>query len=324
MPKPTIIYYTVLKYRPENIKRLKECFKILELPSPAHDYPEALAAADVILAPLGFCCGKEKIDAAPALKVIGSNTTGHPHIDVNYASEKGIKVVTLKEQRDFLKTITPTAELTWGLIIALTRNIAPASRSVLQGNWDRRLFGGKCMLSRMRLGIAGLGRLGSMVAKYGRAFGMQVGYYDPFINVTDKDLTRADTLEDLVSASDIVTIHIPHEPQTENLFNRELFNNFKEGSYLINTSRAEIVDHEALLECLQNKKLAGAAMDVFMDEFIPGFNIRKYPLYEYARTNDNLLLTPHIGGSTVDAWQMTEELTIKMIIDALNGEYEKT
>jgi len=317
MTKPTIIYYTMLKYQPENIDRLRDHFKILELPSPAHNHSEALAAADVILAPLGYYCGKEIIDAAPKLKVIGSNTTGYPHIDIAYATQKGIKVVTLKNKHEFLKTITPTAELTWGLIIALTRNIIPAWESVMDGQWDRRPFGGESMLSRMSLGVAGCGRLGRIVAGYGKAFGMTVRYYDPTVKEKDVGFERVNSLKELVSQCDIITIHIPHEPDTENLFDREVFSHFKKGSFLINTSRGELVDNIAMLDCLEQGILAGVALDVFRDEFNPNFFINAHPLWHYAQKNRRVLLTPHIGGSTIDAWRLTEEFTIKMILEAL-------
>jgi D-3-phosphoglycerate dehydrogenase len=319
MRKPALIYYEILQYDPENITLLNNNFRVLSLQDPSLDTTEALSQAEVILAPLGYFFGKEKIDQGHRLKVIGSNTTGHPHIDLQYAMQKGIRVVTLKEEHGFLKIITPTAELTWGLIIALTRNVLPAAHSVLQGNWDRRPFGGKRMISRMTLGIAGLGRLGRMVASYGACFGMQVRYFDPHVFQSAVGVERVDTLEELVAASDIVSIHIPHEPETENLFSKELFTRFKDGSYLINTSRGELVDHEALLECLKSGKLAGAALDVLDGEFQPGFKERvlEQPLVQYASTHPNLIITPHIGGSTMDAWRMTEEYTIRQVIEAL-------
>jgi D-3-phosphoglycerate dehydrogenase len=322
MSKPTLIYYTILEYQHENMERLKKHFNVLELPSPANDHSEVLANADVILAPLGYYCGKEKIDAARKVKVIGSNTTGHPHIDVDYARSKGIKIVTLKDHRKFLETITPTAELTWGLIIALTRNIIPASKSVLDGNWDRRPFGGQKMLSSMRLGVVGLGRLGRMVVRYALTFGMDVSCYDPFVSSGYPGLEKEESLQDLVAKCDIVTVHVPHEPETEGLFNARIFSCFKKGAFFINTSRGELVDHKAFLQSLEDGTLAGAALDVFEDEFRPGFQncLRKHPLWLYAKSHDNLILTPHIGGSTFDAWAKTEEYTIRTILKTLAEE----
>lgn len=320
MKKHKLIYYRILRFHPENLEFILKNFDVTILPDPTYDTKEILNQADVIIAPLGYYYGKDKIDQSLNLKIISSNTTGHPHIDVDYARKKGIQVITLKEQREFLKTITPTAELTWGLIIAITRNMIPACRSVLQGKWDRWPFGGTSMLSRMSLGVAGYGRLGSMVANYGKCFGMTVRYYDPYVSQSDPSIQRIDSLVELVKISDVVTIHIPHEPETEKLFNKEIFSHFKKGSYLINTSRGELIDHKALLESLKNGTLAGAALDVFEGEFTPEFQdtLKDHPLLKYAQDHDNLIITPHIGGSTIDAWRLTEEYTIKKIIEALN------
>lgn len=319
MSHPTLLYYDILHYSPENIELLNKNFRLISLPDPSQDTSEILNQANVILAPLGFYLGKEKMDQSPILKVIGSNTTGHPHIDVLYAKKKSVKVVTLKEHRDFLKTITSTAELTWGLIIALTRNIIPAFQSVLEGHWERWPFGGKRMLSRMSLGIVGLGRLGKMVASYGDCFDMEVRYFDPYVNESPPGMERIQTLEKLVQISDIVTIHIPHEPETENLFNREVFTKFKDGAFFINTSRGELVDQQALLDCLQSGKLAGVAIDVMEGEFKPGFKekLLKKHLVRYAREHQNLIITPHIGGSSLDSWGLTQEFTIRKVIEAL-------
>src|SRR4030042_6437780 len=129
--KKTLLYYSILNYQPRNIALLNDLFEVIECADPSKNTPELLARAQVILAPLGYYLGSDIIDAAAQLEVIAANTTGHPHIDVVYAREKGITVVTLKDQRQFLETITPTAELAFGLLIALTRNIIPARETVV-------------------------------------------------------------------------------------------------------------------------------------------------------------------------------------------------
>lgn len=317
--KPVAIYYSMLQYQPENLSRLRRDFDLIELATPDHDRPEHLRSADVIFAPLGYAVGKEKIDACPRLAVIASNTTGHPHIDVGYAHSRSIAVACLKFAPEFLRTITATAELTWGLIIALTRNVLPASRAALDGRWDRRPFGAPAMLSSLDLGIVGHGRLGGLVARYGAAFGMTVRYYDPHVEHSTEGAERVATLEQLVAASDVVSVHVPHEPETEGMFNAAVFAEVKPGSWLVNTARGELIDWTALLQALESGRLAGAAVDVFEGEFEPGFAARfpDHPVLRYARDNDNLLLTPHIGGSTIDAWARTESHTIDMVEQAL-------
>ena len=319
--RPTALYYRMLKYQPENLKTLRREFEFVELDTPAEDTPDLLACTEVLFAPLGYIVDRAKIDVCSRLRVIVSNTTGHPHIDVDYARSKGIFVACLKFAPEFLKRITPTAEHTWGLLLALTRNIIPAHRAVLNGVWDRRPFGGKAMLSSLSLGIVGHGRLGTMVARYGKAFGMKVRYYDPFVASSSEGAERIDTLGSLVRLSDVVVLLVPHEKSTEGMFSREVFAHFRQGAYFINTARGELIDWNALLECLQSGRIAGAALDVFEGEFVPGFAERfpDHPVLRYAQEHDNLILTPHIGGSTIDAWRLTEAHAIEMALEYLHG-----
>ena len=177
----TVLYYDMLQFQPSSLDLLDKHFEVVHLPDPDFDSPEMLRRVDAVFAPLGFFCGREKIDACPKLKAIASNTTGVPHIDVGYAEGKGISVISLASEQDFLKSITATAEHTWGLLLALIRRVPWAFDSVKEGVWNRRLFPGPPMLSRLNLGIIGLGRLGSMVARYGECFGMRVRYYDPYV-----------------------------------------------------------------------------------------------------------------------------------------------
>lgn len=317
--KPIAVYYRMLKYQPENIEKLHREFDVIELDNPEQDTADILNKVEVLFSPLGYMVNKDKIDVCPKLKVVVSNTTGHPHIDVEYARSKNIYVACLKFAQEFLQTITPTPELTWGLLIALTRNIFPAHQSVLSGQWDRRPFGAPAMLSTMSLGIVGHGRIGTSVARYGKAFGMQVRYYDPFVPVSSEGACRIETLKELVQLSDVVVVMVPHEKETEGMFTREIFSCFKPGSYLVNTARGELLDWNALLESLQIGHLAGAALDVFEGEFVPGFlnDFPHHPVLEYAKTHDNLILTPHIGGSTIDAWRLTEAHAIDMALSHL-------
>ena len=315
-----VLYYRILNYQPANLKLLKNHFNVISLESPDDDTDELLTNVDVVFAPLGYFFGKEKIGMANNLKIIASNTTGEPHIDVEYAEKKGITIVSLKRYPNFLKTITPTAEHTIGLILAVTRRIPWAFESVLKGAWNRRLFGAKGMLSKMSLGIIGLGRLGSLVAKYAVAFGMDVYYYDPYVEESlIKDIRKINSLEKLVSMCDIITLHVHLGEKTRHLINDRILSKCKDGAYIINTSRGEIIDSDVLLKYLKNGKIGGAALDVFPGEFDRKFQskLSNHPLLSYSRKHDNLLITPHIGGSTNDAWYLTEEFIIKECIKKL-------
>lgn len=319
---PKALYYNILQYQDENLKLLQDNFDLKILENPTEDTDELLSDIDVVFAPLGFKCDKNKIDKMPNLKVIASNTTGEPHIDREYANSRGIAVFSLKDDQEFLSTITPTAEHAWGLLLSLMRRIPWAYQSVLYGEWDRRLFGGKSMLSRMTIGIVGFGRLGSIVADYAKAFRMkEICFFDPSVSENKVEgVKRAKSLEELLENSDVVTVHIPATPENSKLFSKKIFNSFKKGSFFINTSRAEVVDEFAMIEALKEKILAGAAVDVFDGEFELNHNelLQKSLLLEYAKEHDNLLITPHIGGSTYDAWRLTERRIIDKIIYHFN------
>jgi D-3-phosphoglycerate dehydrogenase len=307
----------MLQYQPENLEFLREHFLVIELSNPDEDRDEILQEIHLCFAPLGYYFSAGKVDRCPRLKAIATNTTGVPHIDMDAARTRGIEVFSLKEETEFLATITPTAEHTIGLLLALMRRSPWAHKAVLDGEWNRRPFGAPRMLSRLCLGLIGCGRLGSMAGRYGLAFGMRVAFYDPYLTEDPPGMARAETLEELVSAADVVSLHVHAEPATHKMINRDLFLKFKPGSYLINTARGELVDEAALLEMLNNGRLAGAALDVLDGEFTPGFKVASHPLAAYAREHENLLLTPHIGGSTVDAWRETERRVIDLAWDYL-------
>jgi len=321
MKRPKFLYYENLKYEPEVIRRIKEHFEFITLFDPSHDRDDILHGIDICLAPLGFSFDKNKIDCCPQLKIIGSSTLSIPHIDIEYALSKGIKVCYLNgSQKEFLKTITPTAELAWGLVIAITRLIPWAYKDVLKGKWGGKAFGHKTprMLSAMSLGVVGLGRLGSLVASYGKAFGMKVYYCSP--NSVNSDYERCETLIELAKKSDIVSLHAHYTPETEGLVNKEFFEAMKQGSFIVNTARGKLIDEKALLEALESGALGGAALDVLADEYEPDFELKltENPLLRYANSHDNLILTPHCGGATVDARVETQARTIELIIESVN------
>ena len=321
MNMPKLLYYELFDFQAENIKYMEDNFDFLSLPGPNNDTDKILQKAEVIFAPMGFAFNKNKIDKCKSLQVIASPTTDVPHIDANYARERNISICSLKDEKDFLSSITSTAELTWGLILAVTRRIPRAHASVCQGKWDGRAFGKYTpqMLSNMSLGIVGLGRLGSLVAMYGKCFKMEVYYYDPYVN--NNQYGRCDDLYDLAAASDIVSIHAYLTEETENLIDRKFINFMPKGSYIINTARGGIVDESALLEGLQSGHLGGAGLDMLKDEHLQGFKqiLIEHPLIEYAKSHDNLIITPKIGGCTLDAWGKTERHIIDITIQELKN-----
>jgi len=319
MYKPVLIYYNTLNFQEDTLMYLKENFTLFTFSDPQHDTEEALQKAEALFAPMGFIFDKGKIDKCQNLQIIGSPTTGTHHIDVEYAKKRNISICSLKNQQRFLSKITPTAELAWGLVLAVTRQIPRAHNSVCKGEWIGREFGRQTprMLSKMTLGVVGLGRLGSMVARYGSTFKMKVFYYDPYVN--DDRYVRCETLHELAKLSDIVSIHAHLTKETESLVDSEFIRNMPKGSFIINTARGGIVNEDDLLEALRSGHLSGVGLDMLAGEHMPGFKERlsEHPLIRYAKTHNHLIITAKIGGCTIDAWEKAERRIVDLIIEEL-------
>ncbi len=265
---------------------------------------ETLRDFDVALIGLGLRFDREILSASPQLKVIATATTGLDHIDTTYADQRGIKVLSLRGEDAFLDTITSTAELAFGLMVSLMRQIVPASESVKTYVWARERFRGHSLSGRT-LGIVGMGRLGRMMSRYGLAFGMKVVATDPAVDIRGLGANPVDFLT-LIKESDVISIHVHLAPETENLFDRGVFRQMKPSAYLINTSRGKIVNEADLLEALRTKKIAGYATDVLAGQLNFDKVFENYPLVEYARTHDNCLIVPHLGGMTFESRKMTD------------------
>lgn len=313
--KPSVLYYDLLSYQPENLALLEKEFEVIQLSTPAEDSDEILSQVDACFSPLGYLFDARKIGRCSRLRAIISNTTGVPHIDMEAAASRGIQVFSLKDEQAFLNTITPTAEHAFGLMLALLRRTPWSFGAVLDGSWNRFDFGAPAMLSRLTLGVVGLGRLGKKLAGYGRAFGMQVRYVDPSVEAPFPECLRVEHLEDLLAQSDVVSLHVPANDSTRHMIDHEAFHYMKKSAVLINTSRGEIVDEDALLDALTNNVIAGAATDVLDGEYHPNFQASAHPLVHYARYQSNLLITPHVGGSTMDAWYETQRRVVDMAVD---------
>jgi D-3-phosphoglycerate dehydrogenase len=260
---------------------------------------------DAVLTRVDVKFDKEVLERAKNLKVIGSGTTAVDHVDVEYAKSRGIEIISLSGAH----TVS-TAEHTFALILALARKIPWAFESLKKGEWDRGRFFG-IELEGKTLGTIGFGKIGSKVAKYAKSLGMKVLTYDPYIN---KDLANEigvemTTLDDLLQNSDVITIHAFLSDETRNMINSGTISKMKPTVLLINAARGEIIDTDALIDALNNKKIAGAALDVFEKEPLPPDS----KLIEYAKNNDNLIITPHIAASTNEAvHRAAEEVVTKV------------
>ena len=220
-------------------------------------------------------------------------------------------MISLKGELEFLRTIPATAELTWGLLLSLTRKLPWAFSSTKKANWDRDRFKGRD-LARKVIGIWGLGRIGEKIARYAHAFDMNVQAYDPFREGWVAGVKRFEDLDPFLQTSEILSLHLPLSPETEGLVGTRQLSQLPRGALLINTSRGKIVNELALLKLLESNHLGGAALDVLSDEHSQKREIF-HNLRSYAENHENLILTPHLGGASIDSMMATEDFIAERV-----------
>ncbi|MFH0797500.1 MAG: NAD(P)-dependent oxidoreductase [Candidatus Omnitrophota bacterium] len=249
---------------------------------------------DILIPSLDIMLDRRMLEAAGRLKAIATPSTGIDHIDCDTARERGIAVLSLRGEYRFLKKVSATAELAFGLLLSVSRRIPFAFDAVRSGVWQSADFRGN-ELKGKTLGIIGYGRLGEMVSRYGRAFGMKILAYDSYRKVKDT-WVRQVALPVLLRRADAISVHVIFNGETRGLLGTREFAVMKRGVFLINTSRGAVIDEQALLAALNDGTVKGAGLDVLADELQE--RTAENPLIRYARTHDNLIITPHMGGVT--------------------------
>jgi len=263
-----------------------------------------LADADAIIVRSATTVDRALIAAAPNLRVIARAGTGVDNVDVDAATERGIVVMNAPGANSI-----SVAELTLALMLTLARGIAAADAAMKKGVWDKkRLTGGE--LRGKTLGIVGLGRIGQEVAARARAFGMDLVAHDPFIAepIATALGIRLMTLDELCAVADYITLHLPVTPGTRHLLNKERLLACKQGVRIVNTARGELIDETALADAIESGAVAGAAIDVFEKE--PPVDWRLARLRQ-------VVATPHIAASTVEAQEMVGTETATAVRDYL-------
>jgi D-3-phosphoglycerate dehydrogenase len=291
--------------------------EVVESPLGRHALLAELSKYDVLIVRLGHQIDREMIDAGRRLKAIATATTGLDHIDVDYAERRGIAVLSLRGETEFLQTVSATAEHTWALLLALVRRVPQAADSVLRGEWDRDRFRGHD-LDGKTLGIVGLGRVGSKVAGYGLAFGMKVVAFDPFAAQWPRDVARCLSLTELLQRVDVVSLHVPLDGDSSGMIGERELKQLRSGAVVVNTSRAELVEESALVQALEKGELAGAALDFVAHERDSEQRLSS-PLISYARSHDNLIITPHVGGATKESMAKTEIFMARKLVSFLSA-----
>lgn len=275
------------------------------------DYPVTEdVLVDIIRDVEGLITGLEQItprvfSAANRLKVVSAGGVGYDHINVEAANEHGVAVCICAGCNNY-----SVSELVFGMMIGLARNIYPADRAMRQGEWMRYL--GYDLWGKT-LGVIGLGRVGKAVALLGRAFGMRVLATDVAWDITFANEHGISYLpfERVLEESDFVTMHVPLTTATYEMVDEQAINRMKPSAYLINAARGPVVKEAALVDALKRHRIAGAALDVF--------EIEPHPNNPYIGL-DNVILTPHVGGSTQEAFDRAFYLALVNVTNVINGE----
>lgn len=284
-------------------------------PPPKEIIMQKAKNADALVTLLTDPIDKEILEEAKRLKIISQYAVGIDNIDIETATRLGIYV-----------TNTPgvlanaVADLTWALILGITRRIVETDKFVRTGSWE---FSGAgwhptmmlgMELRGKKLGIIGLGSIGTEVAKKARCFGMQVIYYSKRRKreLEDKYGFKYVDLETLLKESDVISIHVPLTKETELMIGEKELRLMKKTAYLINTSRGRVIDEDALLRALKDGWIAGAALDVFWEEPLP----KSHPLINL----DNVILTSHVGSATVETRERMAEMVADNLIAFYKGE----
>ena len=250
---------------------------------------------------------KDVIKAGSKLRVIGRAGIGLDNIDIQAATKNGVVVLNAPGGN----TIS-TAEHTISMMLALARNVPQACTSLREKRWERKRFMGTEVYGKT-LGIIGLGRIGSEVARRANALGMKLIGYDPIVSPEKAHSINVDPvdLDTLIGKADFITVHVPLTEQTKNLIATDHFASMKDGVYIINCARGGIVNEDALCNAVKEGKVAGAALDVFENE--PPFDS---PLLEL----DAVVVTPHLGASTEEAQVNVAREVAEHVVRALKGE----
>ena len=302
------------------LKELKKQYQIEihsgKIPIPRKKLDSKIKGIDGLICFPYDVIDRKLIDKAKNLKVISTYSVGFDHIDIDYAKKNKIRVGYTPEV-----LTDATADLAFSLMIDIMRRVSEGDRIIRQGKW-KEIYGAFDYvgndLQGKTLGIFGLGRIGSTLARRAKSFDMNIIYHNrkPISKAKEKSLgIRYVTFEKLICQSDIISIHVPHTKQTDLLFDKKIFRKMKKTSFLINTARGKIIKENDLKEALKKKTIAGAALDVFESEPIR----KEHPFTKI----QNITLSPHIGSSTKETRTKMAEITVENLHLGIKGRKPK-
>ncbi len=282
----------------EELSKYMEVKTADNLPSSKAQVMAEIGDVDVLIMRVDPKIDQEIIDAAKNLKVIGVCSVGLNHVDLDYAKSKGIQIFNAPGLN-----ANAVAELTISKMLDISRGTFTANYDVkVKHEWDKYKFNGRELRGKT-LGIMGFGRIGQRVGELGRAFGMSIIAYDPYLpeHVFGEQQATSATIEELLKVSDFISIHLPLTPETKDMFNAKSIAGMKDDAVVLNMARGGIVNEKDMYEALVAGKIGGYATDVMENELagsgLTGDDTFASPLFEC----DNFIVSPHIGAQTVDA-----------------------
>jgi len=307
--KYNLVYFKRTNIHSDNLKKLRKKFNLIlidNFKNITKISKDKVKLINTIYVDQNYNFNKKFFQKFKFIKYILSSTTSTSFIDEVYCKNKKIKVFSLERQQKFLKKITSTAEHVFGLILLISRNYTKAIESVNKGKFDRRYFAGNKMLSKSLIGIVGYGRLGKIVKRIAKGFSLKVITYD-------KAKDKKSKLFHIFNNAQYVSLNIPINNNHKFFSKKNFPKNCQNKFYLINISRGEIIDEKFVIDLLKKKILLGYATDVISKEFTYKFNLKKNILFKN-RHRYNIIITPHIGGSTQDAWKLTQNRVVTQFL----------
>lgn len=278
-----------------------EIRKLGEVTYKPADLKAALADADALIVRSATKVTKELVAGAKNLKLVARGGVGLDNVDQEACKAKGIKVVNTPGA-----STNAVAELALALIMSMLRNVQKAHHQMKGGIWDKKNLTGSEVEGKT-LGIVGYGRIGASLAAKASAIGMKVVAYNPKLRREDRGVEFVSGLDALLSRADVISLHVPSTPETVNMINRESIAKMKNGVWIVNTARGDVIDEDALYEACKSGKIAGAAIDVYREEPYKG------KLLEL----DNVYFTPHLGASTKEAQMRIGSELVKILKEEL-------
>ncbi len=253
---------------------------------------------------------KKVFSHANNLKVICTASTGTNHINKQDLKSFSIELLSLTEERETIDKISSTAEHALALTMTSLRNIPQSHESVMLDDWNYEDFIGR-QVDKLTIGVIGYGRLGSKYSSYCTGLGATVLVYDPYKEVKDKDITQEQNIESIFKKSDVISIHVHVNDETKNLIDKKLLVLAKKNLLLINTARGEVINEEDLINFLSKNPQAKCAVDVLSNEIK---SRKDNLLLNFAKKSQQVIITPHIGGMTIEAQEIAFNHAASMLL----------